>query len=142
MSAAVIRPALQGYRDGFIPTPFGSGEPRIILGLNLVAADDDALAHELTWSARALRAYGKDRPMPTLTQAWSELGTEEKNRTSRIEGGIIPGQMSGTVESLRQQITPLVHELGVDEIVLQDMIVDVELRQRSRVLIAEALSEI
>lgn len=142
INPAMIHPALQRYRDSFTPTPFGSGAPRVVLGLNIVAADDEKLAHELTWPARALRAFGKDRPMPTLAQARTELDLEDKNRTSQIDNGIIPAQISGTVTSLRQQITPLVREFDIDEIVIQEMIVDIDLRQRSRALIADALRDI
>ncbi len=142
INPAMIRPALQRYRESFTQTPFGPGAPRIVLGLNIVAADDETLAHELTWPARALRVGGRDRPMPTLAQARSELSVGEKSRTSHIDSGVIPAQISGTPESLKQQIAPLVRELDVDEIVIQEMIVDVELRQRSRVLIAEALMDI
>lgn len=142
INPAMIRPAIQEYRSTFTATPFGTGKPRVVLGLNIVAADTEHLAHELTWPARALRAGGRDRPMPTLADARSELSTAVKNTTSHIENGVIPGQISGTAESLRQQIEPLVRELDIDEIVIQEMLVDIELRQRSRAIIAEALSGI
>jgi len=142
INPSMIHAALGRYRDSFTPTPFGTGEPEAILGLNIVAADDEELAHELTWPARALRARGEDRAVPLLAQARSELSDAEKRRTSAIRNGVVPGQISGTPESLRQQLEPLVHEAGVGEIVVLDMITDFELRKRSREIVAEVLGSI
>ncbi|WP_236795576.1 MsnO8 family LLM class oxidoreductase [Amycolatopsis sp. GM8] len=142
INPAIMRPALQRYRESFRPTPFGTGEPQIVLGLNIVAADDEETAHELTWPARALRSLGKDRPIPTVAQARTELSASAKRQSSTIENGVIPAQISGTPKSLTQQLEPLVRETGVAEIVLHDMVTDPELRQRSRELIAETLAGI
>lgn len=142
INPAMIHTALRIYRDSFTPTPFGSGEPQVILGLNIVAADDAEQAHRLTWPARALRVRGEDRPIPTVEQAQAELSNAEKNRTSAIMNGLVPPQISGTPESLRQQLEPLIHETGADEIIILDMLTDFELRQRSRELIAEVLAGI
>lgn len=142
INPAMMRSAFERYRDAFRPTPFGTGEPRAILALNIVAADDAELAHQLTWPARALRAGGRDRPIPTLEQARGELSSQAKRYPSAVENSVIPPQIAGTTESLTQQLRPLVDEIDVDEIVVHDMLTDREHRRRSRELIAEALSGI
>ncbi len=134
--------ALQAYRENFAPTPFGTGRPQAMLALNIVAADDEQQAHRLTWPARAMRARGEDRPIPTLRQAESELGVAEKTAPSTVEGLTIPSHISGTPETLRQQLEPLVRASGATEIIVQDMISDRDLQQRSRELISQALAPI
>ncbi|GAA4885896.1 MsnO8 family LLM class oxidoreductase [Pseudonocardia benzenivorans] len=139
---ATTQAALDQYRAGFVGTPFGSGAPRAILALHLAAADDEDLAHRLTWPARALRAGGRDRPIPTVAQAAAELGSDERARPSSIRGPVIPPQVAGTAEALREQLEPLVRALGVTEVMVQDMINDVELRSRSREIVAKVLGSI
>ncbi len=142
INPALAVQALQLYREHFTPTPFGSGKPEAMLGLNIVAADDEETAHRLTWPARALRARGVDRPTPTVEQAAAELSSVEKARSSTIENGVIPAQISGTPATLREQLEPLIRESGTTEIIVQDMITDPELRRRSRQLIAQTLTTI
>ncbi|GAA1873729.1 LLM class flavin-dependent oxidoreductase [Pseudonocardia ailaonensis] len=139
INPAVLPAALRRYRDSFRATRFGTGKPQVVLAVNLVAADDERLAHELTWPARALRAGGRDRPIPTLEQARAELDRLERARPSAIEGGVVPAQVSGTTTSLREQLQPLVTETGATEIIVHDMLTDIDLRRRSRELVADAL---
>jgi luciferase family oxidoreductase group 1 len=136
INPAMIEPALDRYRSSFRATPFGTGEPQVVLGLNIVAAEEDDLAHRLTWPARALRSGGRDRPIPTLAQATDELDRAEKQRPSAVCGAAIPAQIAGTPESLRQQLEPLIRTAGAAEVVVHDMLTDFELRRRSRELIA------
>lgn len=46
------------------------------------------------------------------------------------------------MDTLREQLEQLVEATGATEIMVQDMLVDSELRSRSRELIAEAISTI
>ncbi|MGD9987584.1 hypothetical protein [Pseudonocardia sp.] len=55
---------------------------------------------------------------------------------------MIPPQVSGTPESLRSQLEPLVRDIGATEIMVQDMLTDPGLRSRSRELVAAALAPI
>ncbi|GAA1838425.1 LLM class flavin-dependent oxidoreductase [Pseudonocardia ailaonensis] len=134
--------ALERYRESFVATPFGSGVPRPILTLHVAAADDDEQAHRLTWPARALRAGGRDRPIPTVEQATAELSGRDKALTSAVRGDVIPPQIAGTPGSLREQLEPLIRATGVAEIIVQDMLTDFALRSRSREIIAKVLGSI
>ncbi|TSD40554.1 MsnO8 family LLM class oxidoreductase [Rhodococcus sp. KBS0724] len=133
---------LSRYQAEFVATPFGPPAPQTMLTLNIVAADDDELAHKLTFPARALRSFGHERPIPTLAQAERELSDDDKHRPSTIQNGLIPAQISGTVESLREQLQPLIRSTGATEIMVHDMVTDLELRSRSRQLVAQALAGI
>ncbi|ODU04539.1 MAG: luciferase [Pseudonocardia sp. SCN 72-86] len=142
-----INPAITGaavarYRQSFTATPFGPREPTVVLTLNIVAADDEELAHRLTWPARALRALGRERPVPTLAQATAELDAAQKAAPSTVRDGVLPDQISGTPHSLRAQLEPLIRATGATEIMVQDMLTDPVLRSRSRQLVAEALAPI
>jgi alkanesulfonate monooxygenase SsuD/methylene tetrahydromethanopterin reductase-like flavin-dependent oxidoreductase (luciferase family) len=106
------------------------------------AADDEASAHRLTWPARALRAGGRDRPVPTLQQARAELSTSARAQPSTIAGGVIPPRISGTPATLRAQLEPVIRESGATEIMVQDMLTDPAARTRSRQIVAETLQAI
>lgn len=134
--------ALRHYREGFTKTPFGTGTAAPMLALNIVAADDEEQAHQLTWPARALRAGGQDRPIPTLEQARAELSASAKAQPSTIVNGVIPPQISGTAATLRAQLEPVIRESGATEVMVQDMVTDSVARTRSRQIIAETLHAI
>lgn len=142
INPALACTALEDYRRRFAATPGGPARPESMLALNIVAADDEEAAHRLTWPARALRSLGRDRPVPTLRDAADELSSELKARPSTIRDGVIPPQISGTPESLRSQLVPLIRRTGATEVIVQDMLSDVEERRHSRALIAETLASI
>lgn len=139
-------PALEAHRRDFRPTAFGPGEHRSILALNIVAAEDEETAHRLTWPARALwsrlSTSGTAALTPTLAEAEQELPANLRAQSSTIDGTTIPQQISGTVDTLRAQLDTLVRATGGTEIMVQDMLIDADLRSRSRELIAEAISGI
>lgn len=134
--------ALHQYREGFTRTPFGTGTPQAMLALNIVAADDEEQAHRLTWPARALRAGGRDRPIPTLAQADAELDASAKTRPSTVVDGVVPPQISGTPATLRAQLEPVIRKAGATEVMVQDMVTDSAARTRSRQIIAQVLQAI
>ncbi|GEL22246.1 alkane monooxygenase [Pseudonocardia sulfidoxydans NBRC 16205] len=142
INPAMTGPAIERYRQSFTTTRFGPQEPTVVLTLNIVAADDEELAHRLTWPARALRTLGRERPVPTLAQATAELDATTKAEPSVVRDGVVPPQISGTPESLRAQLEPLVRDTGATEIMVQDMLTDPALRRRSRELVAQALAPI
>ncbi|MEU7815940.1 MsnO8 family LLM class oxidoreductase [Pseudonocardia sp. NPDC049154] len=142
INPAMTGAALEQYRQSYVAKPYGPQAPSVMLTLNIVAADDEDLAHRLTWPARALRILGRERPVPTLAQATAELDALQKAQPSTVRDGVVPPQVSGTPESLRAQLEPLVRETGATEIMVQDMLTDPDLRSRSRELVAEALAPI
>ncbi|QGU06901.1 Limonene 1,2-monooxygenase [Corynebacterium occultum] len=133
--------SLRAYRESFA----GAGQHRGMLALNIVAADDMVSAHRLTWPARALkqlRLTGDEIFVPTLAQAAKLLSPVAKQQPSHFDGSTIPAQLSGTVESLREQLSRIVELTGATEIMVQDMLVDGAERSRSRELIAAAVTGI
>lgn len=118
---------------------------RAMISLNVVAGDDLASAHRLTWPARAvkqLRLTGQEKFIPTLDQATQVLSQVAKDQPSHFDGTIIPRQLSGTVDTLRAQLADIVELTGATEIMIQDMLVDNAERTRSRELIAQAIAGI
>jgi len=51
-------------------------------------------------------------------------------------------RFSGTAETLKAQLEPLIRESGATEIIVQDMLTDPDLRRRSRELVAQILAAI
>ncbi len=137
--------ALDAHRKGFRPTAFGAAHRSTMLALNIVAADDEDTAHRLTWPARLLwrrLSSGQAAITPTLAEAEAELAPSSKGQSSTFDGITIPSQLAGTVGTLRSQLVHLAGATGATEIMVQDMLVDSELRSRSRELVAEAISGI
>lgn len=137
--------SLAAHRESFRVTPFGVQNYQSMLALNMVGADDEETAHRLTWPARAMYQNlfaGGSHFLPTVVESESVLTDAAKSAPSTIAGGVIPQQVSGTVESLRAQLRPVIEATGATEIMVQDLLVDPELRSRSRAIIAEALAGI
>lgn len=143
--AGFINPAkakvgLRRYRSSFTPTRFGPGTPQVMLAVNMVAAPTDGEALELTWPHRVLRKARFGTRVPTVADAASLLTDGEKNATAHVNGLTLPPVIAGTPDSIREQLAPFVAEFGVTEIMVQDTLVDADLRHRSRTLVAEALA--
>lgn len=146
--AGFINPAgatesLNSHRENFQVTPYGLSEYQSILAVNMVAANDEDTAHRLTWPARAMYQSlytGGAAYVPTVEEAAQELTDQAKQEPSKIVDGVIPQQVSGTVESIREQLKPIVEATRATEVMVQDMLVDADAKKRSREIIAEALS--
>ncbi|MCG2621240.1 MsnO8 family LLM class oxidoreductase [Arthrobacter sp. I2-34] len=138
--------ALDAHRESFQSTPFGTAQRNTMLALNIVAADDEDTAHRLTWPARLLwrrvAASGQAATTPTLAQAEAELPLDAKQQSSTFDGKTIPAQISGSPDTLKTQLEKLVEATGATEIMIQDMLIDPDLRSRSRALIAEAITRV
>ncbi|MEV0685257.1 MsnO8 family LLM class oxidoreductase [Nocardia sp. NPDC050378] len=135
--------AMNAHRQSFRASPFGPADHRSILALNIVAADDEGSAHRLTWPARLLwQSLSSGRPifLRTVAEADAGLGPAPKAQGSTFDGSTIPQQISGTVETLRSQLQQIVNVTGATEIMVQDMLIEPDVRSRSRKLIAEAVS--
>ena len=145
INPGTAHPAINAHRESFTPTSFGASQRRTMLALNIVAADDEATAHRLTWPVRLLwqrLSTGQPAITPTLTQAQQELPAASKQQPSTFDGSVIPAQLSGTAATLKAQLEQIVEATGATEIMVQDLLIDPELRSRSRELIAEAISGI
>lgn len=132
--------SLRAHRDSFRGDNY-----RAMISLNVVAADDPASAHRLTWPARAvtqLRLTGQEKFVPTLNQAEQVLSPVAKDQPSHFDGTTIPRQLAGTVDTLRTQLAGIVELTGATELMIQDILVDDTERTRSRELIAQAITGI
>lgn len=134
---------IRHYRNSFTATGFGiddTAEPQVMLSLNMVAAPTEEEALELTWPHRVMRKGRFGGRIPTVANAASRLTPEEKDAPAQVNGLQLAPIIAGTPDSLREQLVPFVAEFGVTEIMVQDTLVDADLRHRSRALIAEALA--
>lgn len=130
---------IRRYRNSFAATGLGAEEPQVMLSLNMVAAPTEKEALELTWPHRVLRKTRFGTRVPTVAAAASRLTAEERGAPAQVNGLQLAPVVAGTPDSLREQLAPFVAEFGVTEIMVQDTLVDADLRHRSRALVAEAL---
>lgn len=117
--------------------PMGSGEPGFFCSPE--AARRVGAAHPRA-GAGFLRPVSVAEDVAHPVEAEAELPPEVKNQPSTFDGVTIPSQLSGTAATLQEQLEKLVDVTGATEIMVQDMLIDPDLRSRSRELIAEAIS--
>lgn len=131
--------ALQIYRENFKPSPFGE-EPRSIISLHVLCADDEAEAQALARVADLALIHvisGRTRvrfPTRDEAAAYEFSPQEEAHRPTRA-GRI----KAGTPEALRDYILAMAETCGVDEVMITSMIGDHAARVKSYRLLAGAL---
>ncbi|WP_334144733.1 MsnO8 family LLM class oxidoreductase [Corynebacterium nuruki] len=135
-----VKVGLRHYRESFTPTRFGAGTPQVMLSVNMVAAPTEAEALELTWPHRVMRSRTFHGQIPTVADAAAALTDGERDAPAHVNGLTLPPVIAGTPDSLRRQLAPVVEHCGITEIMVQDTLVDPDLRSRSRALVAEALA--
>jgi len=135
-------PALARYRAA-ATRDADRGGARTILAVNCVVADTDDEAHRLTWYARAyfqrLSTHGVQVGLPTMAETEKELSSRLKDEPSVIVDGQWPRQLGGSPATVRSQLAIMAEVSGADEIMVQDMLPDPEIRARSRELLAQSI---
>ena len=131
--------ALLSYRQHFRPSSSAAGVPRAeaILAVHVVCAETRAEAERLAMPVRHMYA----------SLAQGRIG----NRLASVEGAIgvlgavppaeqepWPRFVIGDPGEVRARLLAMAQETGVEEIMVQDMIVPAEARRRSWALLAEA----
>ncbi|WP_227356378.1 LLM class flavin-dependent oxidoreductase [Haladaptatus salinisoli] len=148
--AAFIRPepavrAFEVYRDRFRPSSFGAGpeKPRGMLAVNVTCAETDEEAARLRAvteaSRRRLQRGITDRPpIRSVETAIDELGYVPEPTPNPVVPGEWPRQISGSPSTVRDLLEQVTTQTGVDEVVVQNQIADLDDELRSHELLAEA----
>ncbi|WP_232688853.1 LLM class flavin-dependent oxidoreductase [Halobacterium zhouii] len=149
--AAFIRPgpaveAFETYRENFEPSSFGAGpeEPRGAIAVNVTCAPTDEEAARLRATAEAshelLRSGRVDQlPLHSVEDAIDVLGGVPDPTPMPIEPGEWPRAVSGSPETVREQLDQMTDQTGVEEVVIQSQLADHEDTLRSHELLADAL---
>jgi luciferase family oxidoreductase group 1 len=127
--------ALRIYRQNFVATPFGSGRPRAMLGINASVGETAEEAARLVLSVKGyynrLRQGNYTAFVPTIAEAERELGAMELAEPTAITDGRWPRFVAGSAEEVRATCERMAAESGADEIIVQNMIADPADRNRS-----------
>ncbi len=134
--------ALRIYRQNFVATPFGSGQPRAMLGINASVGETAEEAARLVLSVKGyynrLRQGNYTAFVPTIAEAERELGAMELAEPTVIAGGRWPRFVAGSAEEVRATCARMAEDSGADEIIVQSMIADPADRNRSHERLARA----
>lgn len=146
--AAFIRPqlaerAFETYRNNFEPSAFGAGpdEPRGMLAVNAACAKTDEEAARLRSTAEASykrMQRGVVGSLPPVEEAIDELGGVPEPTPSPLPEGEWPRSISGRPETMWDLLEQLTERVGVDDVVVQNLIADHGDVIRSHELLAEA----
>lgn len=137
-------PALRHYRETFQPQGFGLEAPRAIVAVNVTVGESRAEGLHRAGSPKGFYARlgraGRQAGgvmVPTADEAAAELSQAEKDEPTWIVDGQWPRFVAGGPADVRTTLEQMVAESGADEIMVQDLIADPEVRQHSRALLAE-----
>ena len=134
--------ALRTYRSSFVATPFGSGQPRAMLGINVSVGETPEEAQRLVLSVKGyynrLRQGNFTAFVPTIEQAESELGEAERAEPTHIVGSHWPRFVAGSASEVRATCNQMIEESGADELIVQNMIADPGDRNLSHTRLAKA----
>jgi luciferase family oxidoreductase group 1 len=135
---ALLFEALTAYREGFKPSERLS-EPRVMLGVNVVAAETDDEARFLASSGRqsfaSLRA-GQPIRLPPPSQEWARDPTEPADPILRPRVSFV-----GCPRTIAGEIRDFVGRTRADELILVSHVYDHAARLRSYELAATVLRE-
>ncbi|ELY91247.1 LLM class flavin-dependent oxidoreductase [Natrinema altunense] len=147
--AGFIRPSLaerafETYRDRFDPSPLGAGpdEPEGMLAMNVACADTDDEAARLRATAEAsykrLRRGVVGSP-PSVEAAINELGGVPEPTPNPLPDGDWPRSISGSPETVRDLLEQLTDRVGVEDVIVQNIIADHDDVLRSHELLADGV---
>lgn len=136
--------ALRNYRQNFQAQGFGLESPRAMLAVNVTVGETDDEPAYLVGSpkgyysrlAKAGRAAGSVM-VPTPAQAADEMSQAEKDEPTTISGGTWPKFVAGSPATVRATLEQMVEESGADELMIQDLIAEPQVRRRSHELLAQ-----
>ena len=131
-----LLPALETYRTRFEPSE-QLDAPYAMVAVNVVAADDEALARRLFTSPQqsftnVFRGARGQLP-PPLDDIEAYWSPEEKARVSRM----LARSYVGTAEAVRDGLDALITETAADELIVASAIHDHAARVRSYEILAE-----
>ncbi|WP_049922666.1 LLM class flavin-dependent oxidoreductase [Halopiger djelfimassiliensis] len=147
--AAFIRPelaetAFEAYREAFSPSPLGAGpdEPEGMLAVNVACAETDREAARLRASAEA--SYQRMRrgvvgSIPAVEDAIDELGGVPEPTPTPLADREWPRSISGRPSTVRTLLEELTERVGVDDVIVQNLIADHDDVLRSHELLADGV---
>ena len=146
--AAFIRPqfathAFETYREQFRSSrlPGGIEEPQGIVAVNAICAETDEKAARCRSVAEATykrMQRGEIGTRPTVEEAIDELGGVPAPTPETLDPDEWPRAISGSPETLIGLLEQLADRVGVEEVMLQNVVDDPETARRSHELLAEA----
>jgi luciferase family oxidoreductase group 1 len=136
-----LHEALALYRERFQPST-ALDRPRVMIGVNVFAADTDAQARRLFTSLQqqflnlARGTPGQlPPPVDSMDGLWSPAEWARAERTTRVS-------VVGTPQRVREGLEALLDETGADELILTAQVYDHPARLRSFELAAQVCREI
>ena len=137
-AAAMLTEATRVYRELFRPSARLS-RPRLMLGVNVVAADTRDEARFLASSGRqsfaSLRA-GTPIPLPPPSREWTRAEVEDFTGTAPAEAS--RASFVGTGETVGAQLQEFVAKTGADELIVASHVYDHAARLRSYEIVSTA----
>jgi luciferase family oxidoreductase group 1 len=138
------RAAFDTYRENFTPADADGAlqRPHAMLAVNAVCADSDAEAsyHAMTvhglYHRLSRRVLGERHPSPD--EAIAEMGPPPP--ATSFEQRWDTRSIAGSPDRVHGLLTAMAAEVGADEVMIQDMILDQPVRQRSYQLLADAFA--
>jgi luciferase family oxidoreductase group 1 len=135
---------IQSYRNNFKPgkAPSGIKKPEVILSVHVVCADTEEEARKqlapVTIMYQNLSAGRLDIDLPMPDEAVKQLGYLPEIEKYKAGSFVLPKFIAGNSESVKRQLKNLAEDFGLEEIIIQDMLIDFKARLRSYELISEA----
>lgn len=134
--------ALQTYRAEFVATPFGTGAPRAMLGINASVGETSEEGDRLSLSVKGyynrLQQGNYKAFVPTMAQAAAELGDAARAEPTRVIGAQWPRFVAGSADDVRATCQQMIEQSGADELIVQSMIANPDDRNRSYTNLARA----
>jgi len=134
---ALLVEATRLYRERFTPSP-QLATPRVMLGVNVVAAETDADARFLASSGRqsfaSLRA-GHPIPLPPPSKEWERDPSDSSDPVGRARVSFV-----GRAETVHEQMRDFVARTGADELIVVSHIYDHAARLRSYQIAAAVMA--
>jgi luciferase family oxidoreductase group 1 len=132
-------PALELYRRSFRPSEV-LDEPYAMVGINVIAADDEEKAQHLATSIKqqflAMIRNNRGKLQPPVDNIDELMSEYEKSILQKQLGGSI----IGSAENVKMQLETFIHETNADEIMVNGQIFDHQDRLRSFEIVAEIMS--
>jgi len=147
--AAFIRPqfatrAFEAYREHFERSDIGTGldEPEGMVAVNAIAAETDEKAARKRAVAEASfkrMARGVVGSKPSVENAIDELGGVPDPTPTTLDAGEWPRAISGSPDTLAGLLEQLADRVGVEEVMIQQVVADHDDALRSHELVADGV---